>query len=295
MQQAKAFVIRYFELIVLLVLVAGTAFAVLVAPDRIAFLNFFYIPAVFAAYFLGVRQGMLVAVAAVLMVAIYAIIDLAAFNVPVEHTPAISLVLWAAFLLTVTFVVGRLYELKQHAIADLELAYGGILGIAATLIDAVSKHAEDHSTRVATLAGRIAIVLDLPTSDIDDIYSSALLHDVGKIEESLRALREAATAQEESRGRTRAGERGMLRNVVRIVETSCEWYDGSGPMSLSGESIPLPARVLAAADEYESRIAPRPYGPELSSQEAVRELHGLSGTRLDPAMVAALLAAVHAD
>ena len=292
MQHAKTFVIRHFELIVLLALVAGTAFAVLVAPDRIAFLNFFYVPAVFAAYFLGVRQGMMVAVAAVLMVAIYAIIDLTAFEVPSGHVPGLSLVLWGTFLILVTYVVGSLYQVKTHAISDLEQAYGGILGMTATLIDAVSKHAEDHSTRVATLAGRIAIVLDLPTTQIDDIYASALLHDVGKIEESLRALREAAAAEDESRSRTHAANTGLLRNVVRIVETFGESYDGSGPRGLAGEAIPLQARVLAAADEYESRIAPKPYGPELGSAAAIRELHGLSGTRLDPAMVAALLMAV---
>jgi HD-GYP domain-containing protein (c-di-GMP phosphodiesterase class II) len=293
MQQVKEFVIRYFEPVIVLVLVAGTAFAVLVAPDRMAFLNFFYVPAVFAAYFLGVRQGMMVALAAVLMVTIYAIIDLSAFTQTEGHMPGFSLVLWGAFLVVVTYLVGSLYEVKQHAISDLEQAYGGILGMAATLIDAVSKHAEDHSTRVATLAGRIAIVLDLPTDEIDDIYSSALLHDIGRLETSLQALREAAAAEsDESRARSRTTSRGLLRNVVDIVETFGESFDGSGPKGLRGDSISRQARVLAAADEYESRIAPKPYGPELSSEAARLELQALSGTRLDPVVVAALMTAV---
>lgn len=293
MQQVKEFVIRYFEPIIVLVLVAGTAFAVLVSPDRIAFLNFFYVPAVFAAYFLGIRQGMMVAIAAVLMVTIYAIIDLSAFTPTEGLLPGFSLVLWGVFLVIVTYVVGSLYEVKARANADLQQAYGGILGMAATLIDAVSKHSEDHSTRVATLAGRIAIVLDLPTEEIDDIYASALLHDVGKVGASLQALREAAAAESnESQARSRTTNRGLLRNVVHIVETFGESFDGSGPKGLRGDAIPRQARVLAAADEYESRVAPKPYGPELSRDAARVELQGLSGTRLDPEIVAALMTAI---
>jgi adenylate cyclase len=72
MQQAKAFVLRHFELAVVLVLVIATAFAVLVAGNKVAFLNFYYIPVLVAGYFLGRNQGVLVAVAGVLMVGLYA-------------------------------------------------------------------------------------------------------------------------------------------------------------------------------------------------------------------------------
>ena len=60
MQQAKAFVLRHFELFVVIVLVVATAFSVLVAVNKVAFLNFFYIPTLVAAYFLGKKQGVLV-------------------------------------------------------------------------------------------------------------------------------------------------------------------------------------------------------------------------------------------
>jgi len=287
MQRAKSFVSRYFEPIIVLVLAVGTAYAVLVAPDKLAFLNFFYIPAVFAAYFLGMRQGLLVAVAAVLMVVVYAIIDPTVFAQSHARMPALALFLWGAFLILVTYLVGSQFDAKSRAVAELKQAYDGILGLAATLIDAVDKHSEDHSARVATLAARIAVVQDLPTEQIDDIHASGLLHDVSKAGASLDALREAA--EQGPRGDASLEGRGILRNVVRIVETYQENFDGSGPHGMRGEDIPVGARILAVADEYEARIAARPYGPGLSVDDALTEVHTLAGGRLDPHLVSSLV------
>jgi hypothetical protein len=154
MQQAKQFVIRHFEPLVVLVLVAATAFAILVAADKMVFLNFFYIPVLAAAYFLGLRQGILVAIAAVLMVGVYAVINPGVFAVSPLTYPLLGLFLWGAFLIITAYLVGSLYEAKARTVLELKHAYDGILGLIATLIDAVDKHAQDHSVRVAGLAAR---------------------------------------------------------------------------------------------------------------------------------------------
>lgn len=299
MQQAKGFVTRHFEAIVVLVLVAATAFAVLVAVDKLAFMNFFYIPALTAAYFLGRRQGVMVAFAAVLMVSVYGILNPDVFAPSGQTTPAFGLFLWGAFLIITAYLVGTLYEAKERTAAELRHAYEGILGLLATLIDAVDKHAEDHSVRVAEVAARICVVLDLPTAQIDDIHVAGLLHEVGKSESSLTTLRRAAEfdATDERLGKVRTADSAgrILAQVVELVEGIGEHFDGSGPRSMAGEAIPLGSRVLAAADEYQSRITPKPYGSGLTTAEALVEVEALSGSRLDPAVVAALITAVEFD
>lgn len=299
MQQAKGFVTRHFEAIVVLVLVAATAFAVLVAVDKLAFLNFFYIPALTAAYFLGKRQGVMVAIAAVLMVSVYGILNPNVFAPTEQATPAFGLFLWAAFLVITAYLVGTLYEAKERTATELRHAYEGILGLLATLIDAVDKHAEDHSVRVAEVATRICVVLDLPTARIDDIHVAGLLHEVGKSESSLATLRRAAEfgGPDERRGKPRPADPAgtILAQVVELVEGIGEHFDGSGPRTLAGETIPLGSRVLAAADEYESRITPKPFGAGLTTAEALVEVEALSGSRLDPVVVAALITAVEFD
>ncbi|PKQ16475.1 MAG: hypothetical protein CVT67_04910 [Actinobacteria bacterium HGW-Actinobacteria-7] len=298
MERVKQFVIRHFEPLVVLVLVAATAFAVLVAVDKFAFLNFFYIPVLTAAYFLGLRQGALVAMVAVLMVAVYAVINPEVFSAPVVHSPGFALFIWGAFLIVTAYLVGSLYEAKARSVRDLKHAYDGILGLIATLLDAVDRHEQDHSVRVASLAARVAVVLNLPTEDIDLIHGSGLLHEVTKVEVNLDTLRKAAASEQDAHRRARASlvnAQGLLSRVVDVVETYPERFDGSGPGKLVGEQIPLGARIIAVAEEYESRLMSSPYGPGLNSAEALAEVELLSGTRLDPGIVPALITAVESD
>jgi hypothetical protein len=304
MHQAKAFVSRYFEAIVVSILVVATAFAILVAVDKLAFLNVLYIPVLVAAYFLGKRQGVLVAVSAVLMVAIYAIVDPREFTPNPAHPAAFAVFLWGAFLIVTAYVVGVLYEARSAAVSDLRHAYAGILDLLASLIDAVDKYAEDHSVRVADLAAKMAVMMSLSNDEIENIRVGGLLHDIGKVEVSLDVLRKAAVVDDRP-GKEPTGVKvarralnptgGLLRHVVPLVETVGECFDGSGPQGLSHDQIPRGARILAAADELDSLMSPEPYGRGLGPHEALTEVERLSGTRLDPNIVQVLITVVELD
>ena len=70
-----------------------------------------------------------------------------------------------------------------------------------------------------------------------------------------------------------------------------ERWDGLGyPEGLSGEAIPLPARITSVADVLDALISPRPYKAPWSLDEAIAEILRESGTRYDPQVVDALLA-----
>ena len=67
-----------------------------------------------------------------------------------------------------------------------------------------------------------------------------------------------------------------------------ERWDGEGyPRGLSGEGIPLVARIITVADAYEAMTANRPYREPLSQEQAIKELKRCSGTQFDPEIVTA--------
>ena len=90
-----------------------------------------------------------------------------------------------------------------------------------------------------------------------------------------------------------AGQVDLLRilGVSRILETYTEHWDGRGqPAGLSGEDIPLGARVLAVCYHYNGMTSDRPYRPALSQDRAASELSRMSATVLDPGLVEGFLA-----
>ena len=82
-----------------------------------------------------------------------------------------------------------------------------------------------------------------------------------------------------------------LRQVAPAVRHHHERYSGGGyPDDLSGQAIPIEARIVAAADAYAAMTAARPYSPARTPHEAAAELRRCVGSHFDPAVVEALLA-----
>lgn len=284
------------ELLLLLVLVGATVFAILVAQHKLAFLAFFQIPVLVASYFLGRRQGVMVATLAVLMVGIYAVINPTVFLPDPAQGPGIAIFLWGAFLILTAYVVGTLYEAKTSATKDLKQAYEGLIDILSELIDAVDHYADNHSVRVARLAARVGVAMNLSVEQIENIRVAGLLHDIQKADISIEVLRKAsATDSTHTEGPgLRMAKRGqapggLLRDVVPLIEAYDEHFDGSGEKGLSGDAIPLGSRVLAVVDALDRALAPMPYGRGLTAPQAVMDLEALSGSKFDPAVIDATI------
>ncbi len=291
------------EFLVLPVLVGATAFAVLVAQDKLAFLGFFHIPVLVAAYFLGRRQGVMVAVLAVLMVGVYALINPAVFVPDATRGPGVAIFLWGAFTIVTAYVVGTLYEAKTSTVRELERAYEGLVDILSELIDAVDHYADNHSVRVARLAARIGVAMNLSVQQIENVRVAGLLHDIEKIDISIEVLRRAS-AQGDGQHREGPGLRavkraqstgGLLRDVVPLIEAYNESFDGTGPQGLSGEAIPLGARILAVADTLDRMLSPAPYGQGLEPPQAIMDLEASSGSKFDPRVIEATILVFESD
>jgi HD-GYP domain-containing protein (c-di-GMP phosphodiesterase class II) len=83
----------------------------------------------------------------------------------------------------------------------------------------------------------------------------------------------------------------FLYGVRTIVRHAHEHWDGGGyPEGLSGEQIPLGARIVLAVDAWHAMTSDRPYRQAMSADEAYKELEENSGTQFDPEVVESLLA-----
>ncbi|MBN9696797.1 MAG: two-component system response regulator [Zoogloea sp.] len=147
----------------------------------------------------------------------------------------------------------------------------------------------------------------LSDADIELIYKSAPLHDIGKVGIPDRILlkpgRLTAEEFEVMKTHTTLGRDAIskaealfgiggsfLRFAKEIAYSHQEKWDGSGyPLGLSGEHIPLSARLMAVADVYDALISPRVYKPAFSHELAVNEMSAGRGSHFDPDILDAFL------
>ncbi len=156
-----------------------------------------------------------------------------------------------------------------------------------------------HSANVSKLARRTAEALNVREETKQAIEIASRLHDIGKMAISDQILHKPGplTADEwdQMKTHTLIGERIIatapsLAEAARLVSCSHERYDGRGyPHGLTGEQIPLGARIIFACDAYDAMISDRSYRPGLSHAEACAELNRYAGAQFDPRVVRAML------
>jgi len=288
-------------LLVLLGIVGITGVIHFFVINQRAFLNFYYLPVVIGAYTMGRRRGVFSALLSCGIVFGIALLNEGVFtaNDPESWMRWLDLITWGCFLVLTAYVVGSLYEEKEHQLRELREAYQGILEIIAKFIDSADQYTENHSRRVADVSVEIARAMGLPEARIEDIRVGAYLHDIGKIDVSTEVLRKAArlTPEEmrEMRLHVDSGVRlvrtmgGILRHVIPMVAFHHERWDGSGYKGLVGDDIPLGARIIAVADTYDAIVSHRNYRQGRTAAEAVQVIREESGRQFDPAVVQVFL------
>jgi HD-GYP domain-containing protein (c-di-GMP phosphodiesterase class II) len=86
---------------------------------------------------------------------------------------------------------------------------------------------------------------------------------------------------------------GLLGRVGQIVRSCHERWDGGGyPDGLTGEEIPLAARIVFCCDAYNAMTTNRPYRNAMSADDALHELRENAGAQFDPWVVAGLIRVV---
>ena len=150
---------------------------------------------------------------------------------------------------------------------------------------------------IGELALSVGRELQMGPEGLDEVARAAELHDVGKIAVPDAILDKPGPLDPVEwsfmRRHPLIGERILLeapalRPVARLVRSSHERWDGGGyPDGLSGEEIPLGARVVAVCDAFHAMTTERPYRQSVSEDEAMLELRQCAGTQFDPMVVEA--------
>jgi len=147
---------------------------------------------------------------------------------------------------------------------------------------------------------------ELTVENIDLMYKSAPLHDIGKVGIPDRILLKPGklTDEEFEIMKTHAqiggdalyatekllGENSFLNYAREIAISHHEKWDGTGyPMGLKGEAIPLSGRLMALADVYDALISKRVYKPAFSHDKAKNIILEGKGKHFDPSIVDAFL------
>jgi diguanylate cyclase (GGDEF)-like protein len=163
----------------------------------------------------------------------------------------------------------------------------------------------DHLEDVTQLCERVARELGVVDSELGVLLQAASLHDVGKTAIPDAILDKPGPLDEADWSfmcqHTVVGERIMaaapsLASASLLVRSSHERFDGGGyPDGLSGDDIPLGARVICACDAFDAMITDRPYRSAMDVDAAVAELRHCSGAQFDPRVVEALCATAGAS
>ena len=177
-----------------------------------------------------------------------------------------------------------------------------------TLIAALEVRDRDtakHSREVAALSARIARHMGCDAGMVRVCGQAGLLHDIGKLHTPLEILLKPGPLDEVERtvmnlhaevGAELAQALAPVRHLAPAIRASQEFFDGSGyPDGISGEAIPLPARIIAVADAFHAMRSDRPYRTALPEDVAIGELTRCAGTQFDPVIVQALLALICED
>lgn len=288
------------ELIIVFFLVSVTGIVFFFVSNQWAFLNFFYLPVLIGAYFFGKRYATQSALFSVILVSLIAFYYPSTFTLdfPVTLYRWLDIATWGSFLVVTGYLMGHLYEKKERANEEIKKTYQGIIEMMSLVIDSADKAAQNHSYRVSVISGMIARELGLSEVWVENIRIAALLHDLGRLGVSSDVLKkiDMLTSANHRRAVIHAHRGadtleplcGKILDVLPSILYSNEKFDGSGELQMAGEEIPVGARIIAAADVYDTLISGSSSREGLPHSEVQKQMMEHSQTDFDPGVLKAL-------
>ena len=211
---------------------------------------------------------------------------------------------WSVLLIVPLFGVLRLFSKERHdrleQLVELNDAYQGTALLLGDVVEADDTYTGEHCRSVVRLSLDVAAQLDLDADRQRNVEFGALLHDIGKIAVPKEIINKPGKLDDREwaiiKTHTIEGQKmlerigGFMHEIGRIVRASHERWDGTGyPDSLSGEEIPLEARIVSACDAFNAMTTTRSYREAMPLSAAIAELNDGAGSQFDPHVVRALL------
>jgi diguanylate cyclase (GGDEF)-like protein len=185
-------------------------------------------------------------------------------------------------------------EMYKHKIILNEGLRGNIINMIIKTLYEKNPREEEHSERVGEIAGKIGAAIGLSDNEVGKLRLIGHLHDIGKIAISDGILNKEGRLTEREREEIRrhpdVGYRILSATSEMVELADCilahhERWDGGGyPRGLSGEDIPVEARIIALADSYDAMSRERPYRKALNEDIILFEIRRNAGYQFDPAI-----------
>ncbi|WP_080693860.1 HD domain-containing phosphohydrolase [Ralstonia pickettii] len=194
---------------------------------------------------------------------------------------------------TVMFLEGAQRDLKDN--------FTNMVQVCASMIEMRCGAVARQSLRVADLARRIAMECGLTGLQVQDIFHAGLLHGIGKLSlpdallntslDRLSAEQAQLFYQHPLRAQMVLTPVRQLEHVALIIRHQYERFNGRGtPDRLAGSAIPIGARIVALARDFEGLMAGEIVKQRASADQAAEMIKAQSGLRYDPDVVVRFLA-----
>jgi putative nucleotidyltransferase with HDIG domain len=187
---------------------------------------------------------------------------------------------------------------NENLLERTKRAYLSTITSLARTIEAKDPYTGGHTERVAEYALMLARQLGFDEEELHAVEVGAVIHDIGKIGIPDRILLKPGRLDSDEFAEMRRHpeissyilDELELPPIVRdMARNHHERYDGKGyPDGLSGDEIPLAARILTVADAFDAMTSDRPYRRALSQEVAAAEIRRNVGSQFCPQVVAAL-------
>ena len=197
------------------------------------------------------------------------------------------------FILRTQFHRAMELQKKELALAKHRVEMGNetILAIAKT-VDAKDVNTAQHSQRVSEYSVMIAKKLGFDDEECENLRKAALLHDIGKIGIPDSVLNKPGRLDDEEYkmmkshvilGANILKDFTLIDNVSDGAKYHHERYDGKGyAAGLSGEDIPVYARIIGIVDAFDAMTSNRVYRKKLDLYYVLNEMKKGRGTQFDP-------------
>ena len=179
----------------------------------------------------------------------------------------------------------------QQAYHILKKAHLDSVKVLAEAIDAKDPYTRGHSDRVRKMSMKIAMHLGFSESRLESLEYGALLHDIGKIgikdevlqkQGALSPLEYQYIQEHPLIGVKIVEGIDFFKDKIPMIRHHHEHFDGNGyPDGLSGEAIPLEARIIAVSDAFDAMTSERPHRRALLLEGALMELEKYKGKQFD--------------
>lgn len=192
-------------------------------------------------------------------------------------------------------MVAERTEQLQKAMRHIEDTYDATLQALGAALDLRATEVAGHSLRVSLFTEEMARRMGIEGEALRNVIRGAYLHDIGKlgIPDAILLKAGSLTPQERAvmESHVRIGYEMVQRIeflaiAAEIVHNHQERFDGRGyPRGISGDAIPLPARIFSVADAFDAMTSDRPYRAALAFSVAQAEIVRESGRQFDPKVV----------